>query len=318
MTNIFEGSEMKCSNLEIIKGIEGHQNTDTLVIPIIENTHHEQELAAEVEAVVKIYPNSPAVLVRNHGIYVWGRDWKQAKIHAECIDYICGVLSDMLLPHSEPLAVIDSKGVVLPRTAPCLKESKELQPRVWRVPELMDDPNEIGYTEDGVNITGTEPKEFLDFDVLKKVGVRFDILSGEEDDPNLLDLMVRDSYKNKDVVCLDGSKMEPEKYKGMTRKFFETHYHSDDEVRYILEGGGYFDCMLDDGKWWRIQVKKGDVLAIPEFLWHRFVCDTAHFVKAMRLFKEAPKWEALTDPQQPERTEKNIEELMLAEDEKKV
>lgn len=29
------------------------------------------------------------MLVRRHGIYVWGSDWRTAKTTAECIDYLC-------------------------------------------------------------------------------------------------------------------------------------------------------------------------------------------------------------------------------------
>jgi ribulose-5-phosphate 4-epimerase/fuculose-1-phosphate aldolase len=39
-----------------------------------------------VAAAVKIYPRSPAVLVRNHGIYVWGKNWEKVRSAEERSD----------------------------------------------------------------------------------------------------------------------------------------------------------------------------------------------------------------------------------------
>ncbi len=45
---------------------------DTLELPIIENTPNEEDLKDSMaEAMVK-YPNAAGVLVRRHGVYVWG------------------------------------------------------------------------------------------------------------------------------------------------------------------------------------------------------------------------------------------------------
>jgi methylthioribulose-1-phosphate dehydratase len=44
---------------------------------------------------MKAYPESNAVIVRRHGIYVWGNTWQQAKAQAECIDYLCELSVEM-------------------------------------------------------------------------------------------------------------------------------------------------------------------------------------------------------------------------------
>lgn len=46
---------------------------DTLEVPIIENTPHEEDLRDGMAEAMKRYPNAAAVLVRRHGVYVWGR-----------------------------------------------------------------------------------------------------------------------------------------------------------------------------------------------------------------------------------------------------
>lgn len=52
---------------------------DTLVVPIIENTPEEKDLKERMARAMEMYPDSCAVLVRRHGVYVWGETWEKAK-----------------------------------------------------------------------------------------------------------------------------------------------------------------------------------------------------------------------------------------------
>lgn len=52
---------------------------DTLVVPIIENTPEEKDLKERMARAMDMYPDSCAVLVRRHGVYVWGETWEKAK-----------------------------------------------------------------------------------------------------------------------------------------------------------------------------------------------------------------------------------------------
>jgi methylthioribulose 1-phosphate dehydratase/enolase-phosphatase E1 len=76
------------THLEMIKGIEGHGFYGECVVPIIENTARECELTDRLRDAIQRFPKSNAVLVRRHGVYVWGKDWIQAKTQAECYDYL--------------------------------------------------------------------------------------------------------------------------------------------------------------------------------------------------------------------------------------
>lgn len=76
--------------IEQIKGIprgKGKQGMlgffDKLTVPIIENTAHEEDLTSSLEVAMDQYPDTYAVLVRRHGVYVWGDDVQKAKTQAE-------------------------------------------------------------------------------------------------------------------------------------------------------------------------------------------------------------------------------------------
>lgn len=80
--------EFVCQGLEMQKGLRGMGCFDTLRVPIIANTPRESQLTASMAEAMQAHPDVDAVLVAGHGVYVWGRDWVQAKTQAESYDYL--------------------------------------------------------------------------------------------------------------------------------------------------------------------------------------------------------------------------------------
>ena len=76
------------SHVEMIKGLRGYGYHDTVEIPIIPNTARECELTESMSEAMDAWPQADAVLVQRHGVYIWGRDWREAKTQAECLDYL--------------------------------------------------------------------------------------------------------------------------------------------------------------------------------------------------------------------------------------
>lgn len=88
LATLIGGETFRVTHLEMMKGIRGVGYADELVVPILENTAHECDLADAMADAIERFPATQAVLVRRHGVYVWGRDWVEAKTQAECYDYL--------------------------------------------------------------------------------------------------------------------------------------------------------------------------------------------------------------------------------------
>lgn len=81
-------SPFAVGGFEMVKGLRGKTYPNVVEIPIISNTPHECDLADSLGEAMDDHPDVDAVLVRNHGVYVWGETWEQAKTQAECLDYL--------------------------------------------------------------------------------------------------------------------------------------------------------------------------------------------------------------------------------------
>ena len=104
MATLQSRKHFKVTHVEMVKGLRGVGYHDTVSVPIIANTAHEHELADSMAAAMEANPQSDAVLVDRHGVYVWGRDWQHAKTQAECLDYLFGLAQRMRAAGIDPAA----------------------------------------------------------------------------------------------------------------------------------------------------------------------------------------------------------------------
>jgi methylthioribulose-1-phosphate dehydratase len=77
-------------DLEMLKGIRDVTNRDVHLVPVIRNTPRESELVAQIETALADarFAGTFAVLVADHGAYIWGDDVWEAKRHTEVYHFL--------------------------------------------------------------------------------------------------------------------------------------------------------------------------------------------------------------------------------------
>ncbi|XP_073192204.1 acireductone dioxygenase isoform X2 [Lepidochelys kempii] len=141
-----------------------------------------------------------------------------------------------------------------------------------------------------------EPHRPVSLEQLRRLGVFHWKLDADnyETDPDLARIRKEKNYSWMDIITIHKDKLP--NYQDKIKIFYEEHLHLDDEIRYILEGSGYFDVRDKDDKWIRIFMEKGDMITLPAGIYHRFTLDENNYVKAMRLFVGEPVWTAYNRP----------------------
>lgn len=134
-------------------------------------------------------------------------------------------------------------------------------------------------------------------------------------DPKLKAIRDDRAYTYADVITVHPDHLSG--FEDKIKSFFEEHIHDSEEIRYIVGGSGYFDVRDSDDKWVRIHVKQGDLMTLPEGIYHRFTCDSSRLIHAMRLFKGNPVWTPFNRPQEEHASRKVYVDNFLGTEETK-
>lgn len=85
-----------------------------------------------------------------------------------------------------------------------------------------------------------EPNQPVSLEALLELGVSYWKLDADkhEDDPELEQIRKDNGYTYTDIITVSPDKLP--NYEEKIKAFFEEHLHADDEIRYCLDGSGYF------------------------------------------------------------------------------
>lgn len=101
-------------------------------------------------------------------------------------------------------------------------------------------------------------------------------------------LMKESGFESVDVISLYPE--HPQK-DVMREKFLNEHIHTDDEVRFFVDGKGLFYLRFDDAVL-TVLCEKGDLISVPANVRHWFDMGPAPDFKCIRLFTDEAGWVA--------------------------
>lgn len=103
----------------------------------------------------------------------------------------------------------------------------------------------------------------------------------------LTPFMKKNGYETADVINVHP---ETPNLLAIREKFMKEHTHSEDEVRFFVDGQGKFWFHLDDGDIFCVTCERGDFLSVPKNARHWFDLAPQYFVKAIRIFSNMDGW----------------------------
>jgi 1,2-dihydroxy-3-keto-5-methylthiopentene dioxygenase len=110
--------------------------------------------------------------------------------------------------------------------------------------------------------------------------------------------MTLNGYATADVINVHP---ETPNLNAIREKFMKEHTHSEDEIRFFVDGIGKFWFHFNDGEIYCVTCTKGDFMNVPKNYRHWFDLHPEYNVKAIRIFSNMEGWV-------PNYTNSNIDE----------
>lgn len=151
-----------------------------------------------------------------------------------------------------------------------------------------------------LNITERNPQKIREFMNARgiffdqwKADVVFEDSADQEEilkayESSLRPFMEAGGYQTADVITINKL---TENYEAIRAKFLAEHTHSEDEIRFFVDGEGLFWFNLEIEPVFNLLCEKGDLISVPEGTKHWFDAgETNPFVKAIRIFIDMSGW----------------------------
>ncbi|MBU2019160.1 MAG: cupin domain-containing protein [Bacteroidetes bacterium] len=120
---------------------------------------------------------------------------------------------------------------------------------------------------------------------------------------DLKPFMNKGGYETADVISIHS---KTENYEAIRAKFLAEHIHTEDEIRFFVDGQGDFWFHLENEEVFCLTCQKGDLISVPAGTKHWFDAGEKNpFVKAIRIFIDLSGWV-------PHYTNSDIEKKFLA------
>lgn len=220
--------------------------------------------------------------------------------------------------------------VIAQTEEPCKKKAKMVKlspeaevapenewPEAWIIDDNVEDQKKPNKLEPNVPVTAA---------AMRDLGISFWKMDAEKYsypvkavpwnpkdsvDPKLNAIRDARGYNYADIITVHRDHLPG--YDEKIKAFFEEHIHDAEEIRYILGGSGYFDVRDKEDRWVRVHIKKGDLMTLPEGIYHRFTVDETDNIHAMRLFVGVPVWTPFNRPQEEHQSRKKFVQLYMEE-----
>ena len=105
---------------------------------------------------------------------------------------------------------------------------------------------------------------------------------------DLSPFMQENGYLTADVISINAS---TDNYEAIRHKFIQEHTHTEDEIRFFVDGKGLFWFNLDNQAVFNLLCERGDLISVPHGTKHWFDAGSDDpFVKAIRIFIDSSGW----------------------------